>query len=79
MPLIQYLARIQFDFGAVSGLADETARLGLNRPLLVTDKGIAAAGILQRALDAAKPYEPVVYDGTTENPTERSLLDCLEL
>ena len=79
MPLIQYLARIQFDFGAVSGLADEIARLGLNRPLLVTDKGIAAAGILQRALDAAKPYEPVVYDGTTENPTERSLLDCLEL
>jgi len=79
MPLIQYLSRIPFDFGAIATLGDEIQRLGLKRPLLVTDKGVASAGILQRALDAAKPAEPVVYDGTTENPTEQSLLQCLDI
>ncbi len=79
MPLIQYLSRIQFDFGAVGLLADELARLGLERPLLVTDQGVAKAGLLDRVLDAASPIRPVLYDGTTENPTEQSLLDCLEI
>ena len=79
MPLIQYLSRISFDFGAISGLSEEVARLGLLRPLLVTDPGIVAAGILERALDAARPVESVVYADTTENPTEDSLLVCLEI
>ncbi|MEM6987580.1 MAG: iron-containing alcohol dehydrogenase [Pseudomonadota bacterium] len=79
MPLIQYLTRIPFDFGAINTLSDEIERLGLVRPLLVTDKGVSSAGILERALDAAKPSEPIVYDGTTENPTEQSLLECLEI
>lgn len=79
MPLIQYLSRILFDFGAIANLGEEIARLGLKRPLLITDKGVAEAGILQVALDAAKPFQPVVYDGTTENPTEQSLLKCLEI
>lgn len=79
MPLIQYLSRIQFDFGAIGTLADEISRLGMRRPLLVTDKGVANAGLLQMALDAAGPHDPVVYDGTTENPTEASLLECLAL
>ena len=79
MPTINYLTRIKFDFGAIAGLGSEIERMELERPLLVTDRGIADAGILQRALDAALPSRPVVYDGTTENPTEQSLLDCLEI
>ena len=79
MPLIQYLARIQFDFGAISLLHDELQALGIRRPLLITDPGVSQAGILQRALDTAAPIKPVIYDQTTENPTEQSLLDCLAL
>ena len=79
MPLIQYLSRISFDFGAVSGLGEEIERLGLKRPLLVTDPGVAGADILERALHAAPQSDIVVYDRTTENPTEQSLLECLEL
>lgn len=79
MPLIQYLSRIPFDFGAITTLAEELTRLGIKRPLLVTDAGVASAGLLDRALDAAKPFEPIVYAGTTENPTEQSLLECLEI
>ncbi|WP_425418918.1 iron-containing alcohol dehydrogenase [Oricola indica] len=79
MPLIQYLSRIPFDFGAISCLGEEIGRLGLKRSLLVTDKGVANAGILEKALAAAAPFTPVVYDGTSENPTEASLLECLDI
>lgn len=79
MPLIQYLSRIPFDFGIISTLGDEIARLDIKRPLLVTDKGVVAAGILGRVLEAAKPFAPVVYDRTTENPTEASLIECLDI
>jgi 4-hydroxybutyrate dehydrogenase len=79
MPLIQYLSRIPFDFGAIQVLPEEIARLGLKRPLVVTDHGVAQAGLLQRVLDAANGVDLVIYDGTTENPTEASLLECLEI
>jgi 4-hydroxybutyrate dehydrogenase len=79
MPLIQYLSRILFDFGKIVCLGEEIERLGLKRPLMVTDRGVAAAGILEHALEAARPCKPVVYDGTTENPTEQSLLECMEI
>lgn len=79
MPLIQYLSRIHFDFGAIDLLSQEISRLGIRRPLLITDKGIAAAGLLQRALDAAQPHKLVLYNETTENPNEASLEACLAL
>ena len=77
MPLIQYLSRIHFDFGALGLLGAEIERLAIKRPLLITDRGIAAAGLLERALGAARPAIPIVYDGTTENPNEASLEACL--
>ena len=61
MPTINYLTRIEFDFDAIASLGAEIERMGLERPLLVTDRGIADAGILQRALDAAAPSRPAVY------------------
>ncbi|NQY60134.1 iron-containing alcohol dehydrogenase [Cognatishimia sp.] len=79
MSLIQYLSRIQFDFGAISLLAQEINALGFKRPLLITDKGIENSGILQRVLDAAAPHKPALYTGTTENPTEASLHECMAL
>ena len=79
MALIQYITRIQFDFGAINLLGAEIERLGLRRPLLITDQGVAAAGLLERALDAALPRKPVIFDQTPENPTEAALLACLAL
>ncbi len=77
--LIQYLSRIQFDFGALGLLGEELARLRIERPLLVTDAGVAAAGIVERTLAAARPVVPVVYADTTGNPTESCLEQCLAL
>ena len=37
--------------GAVRRLAEALGELGVTRPLLVTDPGVVAAGLVQRALD----------------------------
>ncbi|MEI7466567.1 MAG: 4-hydroxybutyrate dehydrogenase, partial [Burkholderiales bacterium] len=50
MALIHYITQIQIDFGALRSLQAECQRLGISRPLIVTDAGVKAAGILDRAL-----------------------------
>ena len=74
MALINYLNRVHFAQGILSqALAAECATLQLRRPLVVTDKGIAAAGLLE-ALIKALPNDcaALVFDETPENPTEAS-------
>lgn len=80
MALITYLTTIQFDFGAIACLESELPRLGIRRPLVVTDRGVIAAGLLERVRAALPGNMPAaVYDGTPENPTERAVLDALAL
>lgn len=52
--------------GAVASLASETAALGMSRPMLVTDPGVASAGLVERVL----PYldDAVVFDEVRPNP-----------
>ena len=52
MAFINYVTQIQFEFGAVQLLRQECDRVGITRPLIVTDPGVKAAGVLQKALDA---------------------------
>ncbi|WP_119302400.1 iron-containing alcohol dehydrogenase [Dongia deserti] len=78
MALIQYLTLIQFDPGAVRLVGQECARLNIARPLIVTDKGVRAAGLLDRVMVHLKEGVPV-YDGTQSNPTEASVLDATQL
>jgi 4-hydroxybutyrate dehydrogenase len=73
MSTIHYLTQIQFDFGAVRMLADECARLGITRPLVVTDAGVRAAGVLQPALAALRDLPVAVFDQTPSNPTEAAV------
>jgi 4-hydroxybutyrate dehydrogenase len=77
MPLISYLSRIQFDCGAVRLLGEELARLGVRRPLVVTDPGVRAAGLAERARAALPPATPVLFDATPANPTEAAVLAAL--
>ena len=78
MPTITYLTTIQFDFGAVKLLADETKAVGISRPLVVTDKGVAACGVLDKVLEHLPDAMQVsIYDGTPENPTEAAVLEAL--
>ncbi len=78
MATIGYLTTAQFDFGAIRLVSAECRRLGIRRPLIVTDVGIRASGLLDRlhaTLDAAYGFE--VFDGTPPNPTESAVLTAL--
>jgi 4-hydroxybutyrate dehydrogenase len=73
MAFIYYVTQIQFEFGALQLLGQECARVGISRPLIVTDPGVKAAGILQRALDALPGMTVAVFDQTPSNPTEAAV------
>ena len=56
--------------GAIQELGNEASQLGIRRPLLVTDPGVKAAGLLETALVALRrsDVEPVVFDRVKANP-----------
>lgn len=70
---IGHITTIIFDDGALARLAGELAALGIRRPLVVTDPGIVACGLVDRVL-AALPAGVAVFDATPANPTEAAVL-----
>ena len=73
MALIYYVTQVQFDFGAIGLLKAECERNGIGRPLIVTDAGVKAAGLVQKALDALPGMSPAIFDQTPSNPTEAAV------
>ena len=68
-----YLTQIHIEFGALKFLAEECQKHGITKPLIVTDAGIKAAGLLQKALDALPGLHCAVFDATPSNPTESAV------
>jgi 4-hydroxybutyrate dehydrogenase len=79
MALIYYVTQIQFEFGAIRLLRQECERVGIRKPLVVTDPGVKAAGVLQKALDALGGLPHAVFDQTPSNPTEAAVRAASEI
>ncbi len=79
MALIQYLTQIEFDYGAVAQIPAHCRRVGIARPLIVTDAGVRAAGVLQPVIDALGGMPHAIYDGTPSNPTEAAVRAAAEI
>jgi alcohol dehydrogenase class IV len=79
MAFIYYVTQIQFDFGAIKLLKQECERVGIGKPLIVTDPGVKAAGVLQKALDALPGMQYAVFDQTPSNPTEAAVRAASEV
>ncbi|KQW38013.1 iron-containing alcohol dehydrogenase [Rhizobacter sp. Root404] len=84
MALIYYLTHVHLEFGARKLLAAECERVGIRKPLIVTDAGVRAAGVLQKVLDALPaslqgPGGFIVYDRTPSNPTEAAVREAAAL
>ena len=73
MAFINYITQIQLDFGAVALLPQECERIGMRSPLVVTDAGVRAAGVLDKALAALGALPHAVFDQTPSNPTEAAV------
>jgi alcohol dehydrogenase class IV len=78
MATINYLTTVQFDHGALKLAGSECRRLGISRPLVVTDAGVRAAGLLGLLEAQLKDLAVTVYDGTPANPTEAAVLAAVE-
>jgi len=79
MAFMNYVTQIQLDFGAVKLLPQECERVGIKRPLVVTDTGVRAAGVLQQALDAMPGMKVAVFDQVPSNPTEAAVRAAVEV
>ncbi len=80
MAFIQYITQIHLDYGAVKLLAAEVRRVGMKKPLIVSDLGVRAAGVLDKAIaalqqpaDGGAPILFAVFDQTPSNPTEAAV------
>jgi 4-hydroxybutyrate dehydrogenase len=65
-PMLQ-LPKLLLDFGAISALPNELAQLGVRNPLLISDAGIAACGVLAHVQGAAQNIKHV-FATVTESP-----------
>jgi 4-hydroxybutyrate dehydrogenase len=79
MARILYLTQIDIDFGAVRLLPEECQRAGMRKPLIVTDAGVRAAGVLNLALAALGDVPHAVFDQTPSNPTEAGVRAACEV
>ena len=70
-------SNVLYEVGGLNKLSEECASLGISRPLLVTDPGLAALGLAQRCVDLVPAL--TVFDQTPENPTEAAVTDAVEL
>ena len=73
MAFIQYITQIHLDPGVVQRLREECRRIGMRKPLVISDAGVRAAGVLDRALAALGDTPHAVFDATPSNPTEAAV------
>ena len=69
MAHIQYLTQIHLDPGVVQRCCARNAqRVGMRRPLVITDAGVRAAGVLDQALAALGDTPHAVFDAHAVEP-----------
>ena len=85
MPIVgfdsQPRTRLVFGLNSIEKLGELARELSAHRVLIVTDRGIAVAGHLERAarMLLASGLEVVVFDRVRENPTTLDVDNCLEV
>jgi hypothetical protein len=78
MATISYLTRIEFGEGQIQRLPEFLRGLGIARPLIATDRGLVASGLVEKVTGILKD-PAVIFDATPANPTEEAVLDALAL
>lgn len=79
MAVIQYLTTVEFEAGAARRTGGLVAGLGLARPLLVTDRGLAATPLLEGMRGSLGPLGGVEFLDTPANPDEAAVRDATRL
>ena len=80
MHLINYLTRVQFGFGSLSALQQECDALSITRPLIITDRGVRSAGLIEMVTAQLRAVsEEQIFDETPPNPNEATVRKAANL
>lgn len=79
MATMNYLTNCIFDFGALAQLPKVLKGAGVARPFIVTDPGLKANGLLDRAIAALGGEPAASFTDTPANPTEAAARAAAEL
>lgn len=76
-----YPTSIRFGAGRISELADACRAVGIERPLLITDRGLKSMPITKTALDILEQAgnDPAIFADVDPNPTEKNLENGLRV
>jgi alcohol dehydrogenase class IV len=79
MPVMTFLTTCHFDFGALKQVGPSLKANKVSRPFVVTDPGLKAAGLLDRAVEALGMEPAGIYAETPSNPTETAAREAAAL
>ena len=73
MATINYLTRIEFDYGSVKLLPNLIKELDILNPLIVTDSYLSNSDIFKDLILSLKQTQPTIFADTPQNPTEEAV------
>ena len=79
MAFIFYLTHIHIGADSLLMLPSECERIGIKRPMIVSDKGVVAAGLVGRVTEKLGGLACTLFDDTPSNPTENKVRDAADL
>lgn len=77
MATILYLTHVEFGKGSLAMLPELLAGIGVTRPFVVSDHGIASSGLLEKITSLLPKGTPTFLD-VPPNPTEAAVLAAVE-
>ena len=78
MPVMNFLTTCIFDHGAIAKLGATLTGFGVTRPMVITDPGIKAVGLLDTVLENLSMEPAAVFADTVANPTEDQAIAVAE-
>jgi len=79
MATIQYLTRIEFDYGAIKTLPNLLSSIGISKPLLVTDPFLSKTAIVGDIQQLLSQINPILFAKTPQNPTEDAVEEAVQV
>jgi alcohol dehydrogenase class IV len=79
MATIQYLTRIEFDYGAIKTLPNLLSSIGISKPLLVTDPFLSKTAIVGDIQELLSQFNPILFANTPQNPTEDAVEEAVQV
>jgi hypothetical protein len=77
MSRLYLFSNVLLELGGLNELGSELSKIAVKRPLLISDPGLSALGLVARCQDLVP--ELSIYDQTPANPTEAAAMEAAKL